>query len=59
MKYKFFALMILALSLVYSASAQPPPSASRAPRAEEHRERHLEWFDRADADKNGTVEHNA
>ena len=69
MKNKFSILMILALSLAYSATAQqqqPPPQqrAPRPPRGESGERRfgrdnhapHLEWFDRADANKNGTVE---
>lgn len=51
MKKQFVILTVLSLSFVYSVSAQRPP---RPPREDSNR--HLEWFNRADMNKNGAVE---
>lgn len=48
MKSRCLILIIFSLSFVYSAAAQRPPR--------DNRNDHLEWFNRADTNKNGTVE---
>ncbi|MCY7375040.1 MAG: EF-hand domain-containing protein [Pyrinomonadaceae bacterium] len=48
MKSKILVLIIFSLSVTFAASAQRPPR--------DNPNRRAEWFDRADTNKNGTVE---